>query len=42
CRPYTQGNAETCTHSSPAAGWWYVRVDGYSGSGTVTITATYS
>ncbi|HJQ93882.1 MAG TPA: S8 family serine peptidase [Candidatus Thermoplasmatota archaeon] len=42
CRPYTQGNAETCTHANPAAGWWYVRVDGYSGSGTVTITATYS
>ena len=42
CRPYTQGNAETCTHASPAAGWWYVRVDGYSGSGTVTIKATYT
>lgn len=42
CRPFTTGNAETCTHSSPAAGWWYVRVDGYSGSGTVTIRATYS
>lgn len=40
CRPFTQGNAETCTHASPAAGWWYVRVDGYSGSGTVTIKAT--
>jgi serine protease len=42
CRPYTQGNAETCTHANPAAGWWYVRVDGYSGSGTVTIKATYT
>lgn len=42
CRPFTQGNAETCTHANPAAGWWYVRVDGYSGSGTVTIKATYS
>lgn len=42
CRPFTQGNAETCTHSSPAAGYWYVRVDGYSGSGTVSIKATYS
>jgi serine protease len=42
CRPFTSGNAETCTHASPAAGWWYVRVDGYSGSGTVTITATIS
>lgn len=42
CRPYTQGNAETCTHPSPTAGWWYVRVDGYSGSGTATIRATVS
>jgi len=40
CRPFTSGNAETCTHASPAAGWWYVRVHGYSGSGTVTIKAT--
>ncbi|MEA3137790.1 MAG: serine protease [Thermoplasmata archaeon] len=42
CRPFVQGNAETCTHANPAAGWWYVRIDGYSGSGTVTIKATYS
>lgn len=42
CRPFASGNAETCTHPGPAAGWWYVRVDGYSGSGTVTIRATYS
>lgn len=42
CRPYTSGNAETCTHSSPTAGYWYVRVYGYSGSGTVSIKATYS
>ncbi len=42
CRPYTTGNAETCTLSSPSAGWWYVRVLDYSGSGTVSITATYS
>ena len=40
CRPYTSGNAETCTHASPSAGYWYVRVKGYSGSGNVTITAT--
>jgi serine protease len=40
CRPFTTGNAETCTHASPATGWWYVRVNGYSGSGTVSIKAT--
>ncbi|MDQ1712019.1 MAG: serine protease [Frankiaceae bacterium] len=42
CRPFASGNAETCTHASPAAGYWYVRVYDYSGSGTVTIKATYS
>jgi serine protease len=42
CRPYTQGNAETCTHASPAAGYWYVRVYDYTGSGTVTLKATFS
>lgn len=40
CRPYTTGNAESCTHASPASGYWYVRIKGYSGSGNVTITAT--
>ncbi|HET6398312.1 MAG TPA: pre-peptidase C-terminal domain-containing protein, partial [Candidatus Thermoplasmatota archaeon] len=40
CRPFLTGNAETCTHTGPAAGWWYVRVHGYSGSGTVGIKAT--
>ena len=42
CRPYVSGSNETCTHSSPAAGYWYVRIYGYSGSGTVNLTATIS
>lgn len=40
CRPYTQGNNETCTHASPGSGYWYLRVKRYSGSGTVTLKAT--
>jgi serine protease len=40
CRPNTGGNAETCTHASPGAGYWYIRVKSYSGSGTVNIKAT--
>ncbi len=40
CRPNSSGNAETCTHASPGAGYWYIRVKSYSGSGTVTIKAT--
>ncbi len=40
CRPYRSGSDETCTDSSPSTGWLYIRVDSYSGSGTVTLTAT--
>jgi serine protease len=40
CRPYQTGNNETCTHASPAAGYWYIRVHAYSGSGTVQIKPT--
>jgi serine protease len=40
CRPFAAGSNETCTHASPAAGWWYIRVDSYTGSGSVTLKAT--
>jgi serine protease len=43
CRPYASGSDETCTLANPGAGWWYVRVDVYSGSnGAYTLRATYS
>ena len=42
CRPYASGSNETCTHASPAAGYWYVRVHAYTGTGTVTLKATVS
>lgn len=42
CRPFQSGSDETCTDTSPTAGWLYVRVDAYSGSGTVDLTATIS
>jgi serine protease len=42
CRPFASGSNETCTHASPAAGYWYVRVDAYTGSGSVTLKATIS
>ncbi len=42
CRPFQSGSNETCTHASPAAGYWYIRVDAYTGSGTVTLKATVS
>lgn len=42
CRPYKTGNAETCTVNSPAAGTYYVLLNGYSAYSGVTLTATYS
>ncbi|HVF04671.1 MAG TPA: S8 family serine peptidase [Frankiaceae bacterium] len=42
CRPFQSGSNETCTHTAPASGYWYVRVDAYTGSGTVNLTATVS
>jgi secreted trypsin-like serine protease len=40
CRPYLNGNAETCTLSSPVAGTWYVSVRGYTAYSGVNLTAT--
>ena len=42
CRPYRNGSDESCVHSSPSSnsGFWYIRVNRYSGSGNVTLTAT--
>jgi serine protease len=42
CRPYATGSDETCTHSAPSAGYWYIRLDAYTGSGSVTLKATVS
>ena len=38
CRPYKNGNNETCTFSSPAADTWYIDLYGYSTSSGVTLT----
>ncbi|HZI16230.1 MAG TPA: trypsin-like serine protease [Myxococcus sp.] len=40
CRPYLNGNAETCTLSNPVAGTWYVSVRGYTAYSGVSVTAT--
>jgi serine protease len=42
CAPQTSGNNETCTQASPTAGYWYLRVKRYSGSGTVSLKAVIS
>jgi serine protease len=41
CRPYVNGNSETCTFSNPAAGTWYIMLNGYATYSGVTLTATY-
>ena len=42
CRPYINGNAETCTITNPAAGTWYVMLDGYAAYSGVSLKGTYS
>ncbi|NTX02169.1 M4 family metallopeptidase [Myxococcus sp. CA040A] len=42
CRPYTSGNAETCTINNPQAGTWYVMVNAFSAYSGLTLTGTYS
>ena len=41
CRPYKNGNAETCTFASPGAGTWYVRVKAYSSFSGVSLLGDY-
>ncbi|HKS26135.1 MAG TPA: pre-peptidase C-terminal domain-containing protein [Thermoanaerobaculia bacterium] len=41
CRPYTSSGNETCSQANPAAGTWWLGVNGYAaGSYTVTGTVT--
>jgi serine protease len=41
CRPYRNGNEETCTFASPAAGDWYVMLRGYTAYSGVTLTGSF-
>jgi vibriolysin len=41
CRPYTGGNAESCSFTNPQAGTWYVMVNGFSSYSGLTLTGTY-
>jgi len=38
CRPYENGNAESCTFATPAAGTWYIDIYGYSAASGMTLT----
>lgn len=41
CRPYKNGNEETCTFSSPASGTWWIMLHGYTSYSDVSLTAAY-
>jgi len=38
CRPYLNGNTESCSFTAPAAGTWYIDVYGYQASSGLTLT----
>jgi hypothetical protein len=42
CRPYKNGNEETCTITAAQAGTYHVRVKAYSGFSGVSLTGSYS
>ncbi len=42
CRPYTGGNAETCTFAAPQAGTYYVRLKAYSTFSGVSLVGNYT
>ncbi|MDB5968189.1 MAG: fibA1 [Hydrocarboniphaga sp.] len=41
CRPYTSGNAETCTVASTQAGYYYVMLRGYAAYSGVSLKGSY-
>jgi serine protease len=41
CRPYKNGNAETCTFAAPQAGTYHVRVKAYSSFSGVSLVGNY-
>lgn len=42
CRPYLGGNSETCTVTNPAAGTYYVMLNGYAAYSGVTLKGAYT
>ncbi|MBR8845060.1 MULTISPECIES: S8 family serine peptidase [Pseudoalteromonas] len=42
CRPYLDGNNESCDFTNPTAGDWYVMLNGYAAYANATLTGTYS
>ncbi|MDP2635191.1 MULTISPECIES: S8 family serine peptidase [unclassified Pseudoalteromonas] len=41
CRPYKNGNTESCSFTNPQAGDWWVMLNGYSQYSGANLTGTY-
>jgi pre-peptidase len=42
CRPYKNGNSESCSFATPSTGRYYVMLQAYAGYSNLTLTASYS
>jgi serine protease len=42
CRPYLNGNNETCSFNSPSAGRWWVMLHGYTSFSGASLRATHT
>ena len=42
CRPYRNGNEESCSFTNPTVGTWYISIRAYSSFSGVTLDAQYS
>lgn len=42
CRPYTNGNSESCSVAAPAAGRYHVMLQGYAAYSGVTLKASFT
>jgi len=42
CRPFLDGNSETCTFTNPSAGDWYVMIRGFAAFSGVTLKGQYT
>ena len=40
CRPYKNGNSETCSFDNPQSGTWYLDLRGYSNASGVTLSVS--
>jgi len=41
CRPYKNGNTETCDFPNPGTGTWYISIRAYSSYSNVTVNASF-